>query len=111
MKKLIPADTVDASGVVWDTTGENIRHGAKEFSETEIKAIVDILYPVGSIYCGDSAFILSVGKWTQISANAGKAILEAGTVMSGATVTVPQLAKSDTINDRYTVLRIYRRDS
>lgn len=111
MKKLIPADTVDANGVVWYTTGENIRHGAKEFSETEIKAIVDILYPVGSTYCGDNAFILSVGKWTQINANSGKAILEAGTVMSGATITAPQLAKSDTIQDRYTVLRIYRRDS
>lgn len=111
MTKLIPANTVDSEGNVWETVGENIRHGAKEFSETEIKAIVDILYPVGSTYCGDNAFILSVGKWTQISANAGKAILTAGTVMSGATITASQIVTSDTTKDKYTALRIYRRDS
>jgi hypothetical protein len=111
MKKLIPADTVDSDGNVWETTGENIRRGKKEFSESEVKAIVDILYPVGSTYCGDNAFILSVGKWEQISANAGKEILEAGTVMSGVTITAPQIVTSDTTKDEYTVLRIYRRDS
>ena len=36
MKKLIPADTVDIDGTVWETIGENIRHGAKEFSNTDI---------------------------------------------------------------------------
>lgn len=48
MKKLIPADTVDAAGNVLETTGENIRRRAKEFSEDIIKAIVDILLPVGT---------------------------------------------------------------
>ena len=54
MKKLIPADTVDAKGNVWETTGENIRCGAKEFSDNDVKAIVNILFPVGSVYCGES---------------------------------------------------------
>lgn len=67
MNKLIPADTVDAAGNVWETTGENIRRGEKEFSESELKAIVDILFPIGSIFCGENSFILSVGKWSTIT--------------------------------------------
>lgn len=63
MKKLIPADTVDAAGNVWETTGENIRHGAKEFSEGEVKVIIDIMFPVGSLFIGDNNAILSVGHW------------------------------------------------
>lgn len=68
MKKLIPADTVDAKGTVWETTGENIRHGAKSFSDNDMKAIVDILFPIGSVFCGESSFILTVGIWQQIKA-------------------------------------------
>lgn len=63
MKKLIPADTVDAYGNVWETTGENIRHGVKDFSERDAKMIVNALFPVGSLYCGENSFITSVGKW------------------------------------------------
>ena len=66
MKRLIPADTVDAEGTVWETVGENIRRGTKEFSENRMKAIVDILFPVGSVYCGENSFITSVGKWKLI---------------------------------------------
>ena len=68
MKKLIPADTVDAEGTVWETVGENIRRGAKDFSENSVKAIVNILFPVGSVYCGENSFILTVGTWEQIKA-------------------------------------------
>lgn len=35
MKKLIPADTVDIEGTVWETIGENIRHGANEHSKAD----------------------------------------------------------------------------
>ena len=67
MKRLIPADTVDTAGNVWETTGENIRHGVKEFSEKDIKLIVNAMFPVGAVYCGENSFILSVGKWTQVT--------------------------------------------
>lgn len=67
MKKLIPADTVDANGNVWETTGENIRCGAKEFSENSVKEIVDILFPVGCVFCGENEFILSVGTWEKLT--------------------------------------------
>jgi hypothetical protein len=50
MKKLIPANTVDANGNVWETVGENIRSGAKECSEDNVKEIVDIIFPIGSIF-------------------------------------------------------------
>ena len=70
MKKLIPADTVDLDGNVWETTGENIRHGVKGFYESEVKAIIDIMFPVGSVYCGENAFVLSVGTWSLISEQA-----------------------------------------
>lgn len=111
MNKLIPVDTVDADGNVFETTGENIRRGAKEFPESDIKAIVNILFPVGSLYCGENAFILSVGKWTQISQNSGKAILLGGSILSGGTITTKKIMHSDTETERYTVLRIFRRDS
>ena len=71
MKKLIPADTVDANGNVWETVGENIRGGAKEFSENDVKAIVNILFPVGSVYSGENTFILSVGKWELLPGSGG----------------------------------------
>lgn len=67
MKKLIPADTVDAAGNVWETIGENIRNGVREISERDVKMIVSAMFPVNSIYCGENSFILSVGKWTQIT--------------------------------------------
>lgn len=62
MKKLIPADTVGAAGNVW----ENIRRGAKETSIDAVKEIVDVLFPVGSIYCGENTFLLSVGTWERL---------------------------------------------
>lgn len=88
MKKLIPADTVDAEGTVWETTGENIRKGAKEFSDLDVKAIADILFPVGSIIGGENSFILSVGKWRQLEASAGRLIALGGTVISGKNINV-----------------------
>lgn len=78
MEKLIPADTVDAKGNVWKTTGENIRNGAKDFSEDDIKAIVDILFPVGSIFFGENAFVLSVGTWDMVSKNVAGTVLVSG---------------------------------
>lgn len=77
MKKLIPADTIDANGTVWETTGENIRNGAKEFSENNVMVIVDILFPIGSVYCGENSFVLSVGSWELIT-NQGLYILSGG---------------------------------
>ncbi len=51
-----PADTVDSSGKVWDTVGENIRHGEKSgISEILIKFrhdTLDALFPVNYIFVG-----------------------------------------------------------
>lgn len=77
MKSLIPADTVDAAGNVWETTGENIRKGVREFSENDIREIVDILFPIGSVYCGENAFILTVGTWKVISTDGGLPLIMA----------------------------------
>ena len=84
MKKLISADTVDANGKVWDTVGENIRKGKKDFSVNDVKAIVDILFPVGAIYCGENAFLLSVGKWNQITDNSGRIISLGNALITGS---------------------------
>lgn len=67
MERLIPADTIDAEGNVWQTTGENIRNGAKHYSNHDLKTLVNLLFPVGSIYLGDNTVITSVGKWEPIS--------------------------------------------
>lgn len=82
MKRLIPADTVDAEGNVWETVGENIRRGAKEFPENSMKAIADILFPVGSVYCGENPYILSVGKWKLLSTTE-RAVIASPTHPSG----------------------------
>lgn len=108
MRQLIPADTIDADGNVWETVGENIRRGAKEFSESTAKALVDILFPVGSVYCGENEFILSVGKWNMFTQGAGKSIVLATTSMSGS-VAQRELygtAKADTVS-----LRLWKRVS
>ena len=83
MKKLIPADTVDANGSVWETVGENIRRGEKEFSDDTIKEITNILFPVGSVYCGENTFILSVGKWNLITSAVSLPVYVASSVMTG----------------------------
>lgn len=88
MKKLIPADTVDASGTVWETTGENIRQGAREYSESEVKAIVDILFPIGSVFCGENNFILSVGTWEKLTALGGRVVVVGNTTPSGERVSI-----------------------
>lgn len=83
MKKLIPADTVDAKGNVWKTTGENIRNGAKEFSEDDIKSIVDIMFPVGSVFIGENSIIFSVGTWESIDKPIGTMLVLASGIISG----------------------------
>lgn len=108
MKELIPADTVDAKGTVWETTGENIRKGAKEFSDLDVKAIVDILFPIGCVYCGENEFILSVGTWSMFTKGAGKSLV-LGTTSSSGSVTPRELygsSKDDTIS-----LRLWKRVS
>lgn len=108
MKNLIPADTVDTDGRVWETTGENIRHGAKEFSENDVKALVNMLFPVGSVFCGENDVILSVGTWEQIMDGSGLPIILGGSIESGETYNYNILVKeSDKIF--YPVVRMFKR--
>ena len=109
MKKLIPADTVDAKGNVWETVGENIRNGANKFSDDDIRLLVNILFPIGSVYCGENAFILSVGKWEQ--SDSGKTLPVAystdtlsSSLMRSAFVVTEQEARSLAIS-----LRMWKR--
>lgn len=108
MKKLIPADTVDSEGNVWETTGENIRRGVKEYSESDIKAIVDVLFPVGSVFAGENNFILSVGKWKQITANSGQPLVLGNESISG---TPANFAVNGTSTGNQTILRMWKRVS
>lgn len=109
MEKLIPADTVDSAGNVWETVGENIRNGAKKFSESSVKAIVDILFPVGSVYCGENAFILSVGKWELIVNGVGKFVQLGKTYNTGEVYIAPAYIAKEGAVDTYVVLRMRRR--
>lgn len=110
MKKLIPADTVDAAGNVWKTVGENVRHGEKEFSINDVKTLVDILFPVGSVYVGENSFILSVGKWEQITANGGQPIFLGEAGVTGSSITRSEYNVMET-SRRYTLIRIFKRVS
>lgn len=111
MKKLIPADTVDAAGNVWETTGENIRRGAKEYSDDIVKQIVDILFPVGSVYCGENSIITSVGTWEVIKRHSGEPLFLGETVVSGDSTIKPKILISESETSGYTVIRIFRRVS
>lgn len=108
MKKLIPADTVDSEGTVWETIGENIRRGSKEYTENSIKAIVDIIFPVGSVYCGENSFILSVGKWDQITNNSGRSIALGASAQTGSNITVT-VGGDSTVTQ--TAMRMWKRVS
>ena len=109
MKKLIPADTVDAAGNVRETTGENIRRGEKEFSTNDAKEIVDILFPVGSVYCGENNFILSVGVWELLTENAGRLIRSGKSIVTGSSYNDAKIMIDDTSTDHYVSLRMYKR--
>lgn len=109
MKKLISADTVDVAGNVWETTGENIRKGEKEFSKNAIMSIADILFPVGSIYCGENEFILSVGKWKALSDGIGQFIQLGVKLSTGSIYTAKKYAEVPGETDNYAVLRMWQR--
>lgn len=109
MKKLIAADTVDANGTVWETTGENIRNGAKEFSEDSVKEIANMLFPIGSVYCGENSLILSVGTWNRVSLN-GLPIISTSSVTSGNSISSKYIAKQETETNGLS-LRMWRRIS
>lgn len=111
MKQLIPADTVDAAGNVWETTGENIRNGVREFSEKDVKLFVNAMFPVGSLYCGENSFILSVGKWELLKSGIGYVLalatnIPTGTISGSNYAVARQTARSDSI-----ALRIWKRVS
>lgn len=110
MKKLIPADTVDADGTVWETTGENIRNGAKTFSETAVKAIVDILFPIGSVYCGENSLVLSVGTWNIISFSS-RAIVNSVNAISGTVLNSKYVVDSQEVAVGAVALRMWKRVS
>lgn len=109
MKNLIPADTVDVEGNVWETTGENIRHGKKEFSTNDAKEIVDILFPVGSVYCGESSFILSVGVWKLLVENAGRVVRSGNAIESGSSYKSDKILTDSASTDYYVSLRMCKR--
>ena len=65
---MVEYEKTDSSGYSrceWERM-ENCRGGAKEFSEYNVKEIVDIIFPIGSIFIGENAFILSVGTWEPV---------------------------------------------
>lgn len=112
MSKLIPVDTVDAAGNVWETTGENIRRGAKEFSEDDVKGIVDVLFPAGSIFCGENSMITSVGTWELIETNAGLPIRLGTASPTGSSMVRPQYAEDTSVpTTNYPSVRMWRRVS
>lgn len=109
MKRLIPADTVDVKGNVWETVGENIRYGAKEFSIENIQSIVDILFPVGSVYCGENSLVLSVGTWEPRSIS-GVPIISSSTTQSGESTPSNYISEQEN-SVLGVVIRIWKRVS
>ena len=105
MKRFIPADTVDAAGNVWETTGENIRNGAKEI---DINAIVDAMFPVNSIYCGENSVILSVGKWNLMPEGNNMPLLLSTSNVTGTKTRVTIAGTEDIVGIK---LRLWKRIS
>ena len=94
---------------MWETTGENIRRGKKELSTNDVKELVDILFPVGSVYCGENSFILSVGAWRLLSENAGRIIRAGNNIETGTSYKSDKILIDSTSPDYYTSLRMYKR--
>lgn len=108
MKKLIPADTVDAAGNVWETTGENIRNGVREVSERDVKLLVNVLFPVGSLYCGENSFILNVGKW-EIIAREQRPIVMSTRTSSGESISSSYVNPVQQASSPAVALRMWKR--
>lgn len=106
---MIPADTVDAAGNVWETTGENIRHGERNFSTAELKSIIDYIFPIGAIFCGESSPILSVGKWEMITILPGALIRLGTSIPSGQRMTAVKMQEIEGETVQYVSLRMYQR--
>lgn len=74
-QKIYPADTVDSTGKVWETVGENIRHGEQEHSlnlNDITYYVLDKLYPVGYVHWGALPPILStLFKWSRLPSRGG----------------------------------------
>ena len=85
-------------------------NNGREYSESNIKAIVDVLFPVGSVFAGENNFILSVGKWEQIVANSGRAIILGENAVSGSSTRL-NVFTVDTAEVHYTILRLFKRVS
>ena len=111
MRDFIPADTIDANGKVWDTVGENIRDGAKKlsFSESDVKEIIDILFPVGSIYTGENSIITSVGTWEPLSDGINKPFVLASAYTTGVRVRTELEALESATGLYGVVLRAWKR--
>lgn len=109
MKKLIPADTVDAEGNVWETVGENIRKGAKEFSVNDVKTIVDILFPINSVYVGENSMVLNVGEWKLLTTTP-LLLVGTSTAITGSQPNVT-LLPNEPIAGKAIAVRIWKRVS
>ena len=109
MKKLIPADTVDAEGNVWETVGENLRKGAKEFSVNDVKTIVDILFPINSVYVGENSIILTVGNWDLLT-KTPLLLVGTSTATTGAQPNVTLIPK-EPMTGKAIAVRIWKRVS
>ena len=107
MKKLISADTVDSAGNAWETVGENIRNGAKDFSNTDMRQIIDMLFPIGTIYCGENEAIRKVGTWKVLSDLAGRMVVSSKTIPSGS-VSIVKVSAGDTTSE-LVALRFWKR--
>lgn len=111
MRDFIPADTVDANGKVWDTVGENIRSGEKDFSANDIKAIADLLFPVGSVYCGENPLVLSIGTWDPVLDAVNLIKLGSKTIPSGGYSQGKAVLFSETEKAPYINIRMWKRVS
>ena len=109
-----PADTVDSSGKVWDTFGENIRHGSKDNLENVLIKFrhdtLDAMFPVGYIFIGQLPEILKTEfEWNPggglINRTIGTSIFKPENInaspLFSSTSTVVTLTKSelDTFNN------------
>lgn len=94
---------------MWETTGENIRRGKKELSTNDAKELVDILFPVGSVYCGENSFILSVGTWRLLEENSGRVIRSGNNIETGSSYKSDMVLTDSASTDYYVSLRMYKR--
>lgn len=103
--KMHSADNIDSQGKSWPTVGDNIRYGQNgSITSDALKAALEALFPIGSIWVGD--FPPFGSSWEDISPSRPVYSLPNTECGEQATIQAPGGTATDTV---VVCIKIWRR--